>query len=79
MQLSAQAKHEGGQRPLPAIPHEPIAREPGHAAPPVEPGRPPVTVPYVRDGQWYGHAAPDDPRFHLANPFQFGHFALVGP
>ena len=56
-----------------------IAREPGHAAPLVEPGRPPAPVPYVRDGHWYGHAAPDDPRFHFEHPFQSGHFALVGP
>ena len=71
-QLSAQARHGGGARPLPVVPREPMAREPGHAAPLVEPGRPPATVPYVRDGHWYGHAAPDDPRFHLAHPFQFG-------
>ena len=79
MQLSAQGRHEAGPRPMPVIPREPIAREPGHGAPRVEPGRPPVTVPYVRDGHWYGHAAPDDPRFRLAQPFRFGHFGLFGP
>jgi hypothetical protein len=79
MPLSAQARHEGGSRPSPVIPHEPMAREPGHAAPLIEPGRPPARAPYVRDDHWYGHAAPDDPRFHLEHPFQFGHFGLVGP
>src|SRR5207245_7688781 len=82
--LSAQGRHAGGThaggtRPSLAIPHEPRAREPGHAAPLGEPGRPSATVPYVRDDHWYGHAAPDDARFHLAHPFQFGHFGLVGP
>src|SRR5204863_2978635 len=69
---------EGGSRPSPVIPHEPMARGPGHAAPLAEPGRPPARAPYVRDDHWYGHAAPDDPRFHLEHPFQFGHFGLVG-
>ena len=77
MQLQAQRRMAGAARPM--IPHEPMRRAVAHAAPLVEAGRPPGTVPYVRDGVWYGHAAPDDPRFRLAHPFQFGRFALTGP
>jgi hypothetical protein len=61
------------------IPPAPEARGGAHAAPLVEPGRPPSAVPYVRDGRWYGHAAVDDARFHLARPFEHGRFALTGP
>jgi hypothetical protein len=77
----------GGERPstghetvrAPAIPHEPTQRADIHAGPTFEPGRPHGPVPYVRDDHWYGHAAPDDARFHLARPFQFGRFGLLGP
>jgi hypothetical protein len=64
---------------MPAIPREPTARGRGFTAPRFEPGRPPTSVPYVRDGQWYGHAAVEDPRFHLARPFPHGRFTLTGP
>ncbi|MDB4910152.1 MAG: hypothetical protein JWO39_975, partial [Gemmatimonadetes bacterium] len=63
----------------PMIPHEPVARSYAHAAPLLEPDRPATMVPYVRDEHWYGHAAPDDARFHLFQPFAHGHFALPGP
>ena len=63
----------------PAIPREPAARTVAHAAPLFEPNHPATTVPYVRNNQWYGHAAPDDPRLSLARPFQSGRFALSGP
>ena len=75
MQLSAQRRGGGGF----AVPRAPLAREPGRAAPMFEAGRPHVAVPYVRDGHWYGHAAPDDVRFRLARPFEFGRFAHAGP
>jgi hypothetical protein len=61
----------------PPIPREPAPRERG-ATPRVEPGRPQSAVPYVRDDQWYGHAAPNDPRLHIAHPFEFGRFSTVG-
>jgi hypothetical protein len=63
----------------PTIPHEPMRSDGAHAGPLSEPGRPPSSVPYVRDNHWYGHAAPNDARFHLARPFPFGRFALAGP
>jgi hypothetical protein len=63
----------------PAIPREPAARDGAHAAPMFEPSHPAATVPYVRNDQWYGHAAVDDPRLRLASPFQNGRFALTGP
>ncbi len=36
-------------------------------------------VPYVRNGQWYGHPPPNDVRYRLAHPFQNGQFSAVGP
>lgn len=63
----------------PAIPRAPTARTGAHAAPLFEPSHPASAVPYVRNDRWYGHAAPDDPRFRLAQPFQSGRFALSGP
>jgi len=81
-QIAAQRGRRGvgGARGEALIPHEPARREPAHAAPIVEPGRPTGgLVPYVRDNHWYGHAAPNDARFHLARPFEFGRFAEVGP
>jgi hypothetical protein len=64
---------------MPAIPHAPVARGRGFTAPRFEPERPVTSVPYVRDGHWYGHAAVDDARFRLARPFERGRFALTGP
>ena len=70
------AQRGAGARPT--IPHEPMRSDGAHAGPLSEPGRPPSSVPYVRDDRWYGHAAPRDARFRLARPFQFGRFALHG-
>jgi hypothetical protein len=89
-QASAQAGRGrgggGGFRPAtgggafhPAIPREPAARIGAHAAPMFEPNHPASTVPYVRNDQWYGHAAVGDPRLRLERPFQYGRFALPGP
>ena len=91
-QLSAQRGFGGDRAPVfhgapagrgfsapPAIPRAPEPRTDGHDGPMFEPGRPHGEVPYVRDGHWYGHAAPGDARFHLDRPFQFGRFGLVGP
>lgn len=80
------AQRGGGARPMashgtvrPMIPHAPAQRDPAHAEPMVEPGRPLSAVPYVRNNVWYGHAAPNDARFPLAHPFQAGRFGLTGP
>jgi len=36
-------------------------------------------TPHVSNNHFYGHEAPNDPRFHLAQPFAHGHFAHFGP
>ena len=36
-------------------------------------------TPHVNHDQWYGHEAPNDPRFRLAHPFSNGRFAHSGP
>jgi hypothetical protein len=63
----------------PAIPRGPVARDGAHAAPMFESNRPVTTAPYVRNDQWYGHAALGDSRLRLASPFQYGRFGLSGP
>ncbi len=35
--------------------------------------------PHVANNHWYGHEAPNDPRFHLDHPFPHGKFAHFGP
>lgn len=74
------------QRPTrpPALSHAPKAppagRHPG-AAPEVErrgKGQADGTQ-HVRGNHWYGHAAPNDGRFHLDHPFEHGRFAGIGP
>jgi hypothetical protein len=73
---SAAGGFRGG---LPAMPRAPMARSPGAMGARFEPGRPVSAVPYVRDGQWYGHAAVDDARFRLQQPFAQGRFTRTGP
>ncbi len=36
-------------------------------------------MPHVNHDQWFGHEQPNDPRFHLDNPFPQGRFAHSGP
>ncbi len=36
-------------------------------------------TPHVNHDTWYGHEAPNDPRFHIDHPFEHGHFANFGP
>jgi hypothetical protein len=34
---------------------------------------------HVNNDHWYGHDAPNDRRYHLATPFEHGHFERFGP
>ena len=34
---------------------------------------------HVNNDHWYGHDAPNDKRYHLAAPFEHGHFERFGP
>jgi hypothetical protein len=34
---------------------------------------------HVNNDHWYGHDAPNDTRYHLATPFEHGHFEHFGP
>jgi hypothetical protein len=61
------------------MPRRPAPRDRAHTAPELDPGLRGNGVPYVRDGHWYGHAAPTDARFQLTHPFQLGQFAATGP
>ncbi|MGA9144587.1 MAG: hypothetical protein WA664_07530 [Candidatus Acidiferrales bacterium] len=69
--------HANGGR----IPPPPAARHAEKAereAEPVKGGRP-DDRPHVNNDHWYGHDKPNDPRFHLAHPFEHGHFEHFGP
>lgn len=35
--------------------------------------------PHVSHDRWYGHDAPNDARYHVAHPFEHGHFEHFGP
>src|SRR4029077_14017634 len=36
------------------------------------------TTPHVNNDHWYGHARPDDKRFHQDHPFEHGRFEHFG-
>jgi hypothetical protein len=65
--------------PADHVPPAPVARGRPDAGPEWEQGREGGRIPYVRGDHWYGHAAPNDPRFHLDHPFSHGRFTLAGP
>jgi hypothetical protein len=37
------------------------------------------TSPHVNYDRWFGHDSPNDPRFHLAQSWEHGHFDHLGP
>ncbi len=68
-------EHQRQQHPPPA----PVRRR--HTARPDidrRDGRP-NERPHVIGRRWYGHAAPNDSRFRLAQPYEHGRFRRVGP
>ena len=77
MQHPAQNAPRANQGRIPAPPPK---REP-RAKPEVErrEGGHVNSIPHVANDHWYGHAKPNDPRFHLDRPFEHGHFANFGP
>ena len=80
----ALGQHPGTQpRPVPrsAAPPPPRPRSAPYTAPQVE-HHPDGTVdrtPHFRDGHWYGHDLPNDPRYRLQHPFDHGRFSHFGP
>lgn len=63
------------------IPAAPEARMDRHVEPEVEHfGHDRVNaLPHVSHDHWFGHDRPDEVRYHLAKPFEFGHFDRFGP
>ena len=62
------------------IPEPPQKREPRAAPEPERRDRQHVNgVPHVNNDHWYGHDRPNDKRYHLAHPFEHGHFGEIGP
>jgi hypothetical protein len=84
--LAAQHEEHGGAHPevggghIPAhgpapAPHEeraPASQERNFRDAPGHPNAPHVDA---RDDRWVGHAAGNDPRFHLDHPWEHGHFS----
>ena len=62
------------------VPPPPAARTNAHAKPEAEhyDAKHTNNTPHVSNDKWYGHDAPNDPRYKLAKPFEHGHFANVG-
>jgi hypothetical protein len=63
------------------IPPPPPARNNHQAGPVIERdgGGRVNSTPHVNNNRWYGHDRPNDPRYHLAKPFEHGHFEKFGP
>jgi hypothetical protein len=90
MQRPAEPQRGEMQHPAPAanqpranqghIPEAPPQRAP-RAKPEVE--RRPTghinSTPHVNNNTWYGHAKPNDARFHLDHPWEHGRFEHIGP
>ena len=77
-------QEQHGERPRAnqgRIPPAPPAR--GDHAAPREPQRLPDgrinDAPHVDNNHWYGHEAPNDARFRLAQPWAHGRFDRIGP
>ena len=78
-EAQGQRQAQGQHREAVHIPPAPVARGRPDTGPERERGREGGGVPYVRGDHWYGHAAPNDSRFHLDRPFPDGRFAEAGP
>lgn len=78
-QRRAEGARAGGGRM--EAPRAPEARARPNEEPRVEhlPNGRENKTPHVANGTWFGHAAPNDARFHLATPFAHGRFSNIGP
>ena len=74
----AQPSHPPAQRPAPP---PPAPRRVPNAAPQFErhPDGSIDRTPHSKDGHWYGHDQPNDPRYRLQRPFEHGRFDHFGP
>jgi len=80
MQHPAAPAHNQPRANQGRIPEAPPQRAP-RAKPEVE--RKPTghinSTPHVNNNTWYGHAKPNDARFHLDRPWEHGRFEHIGP
>lgn len=62
------------------VPQAPVARPQPRSKPEEEhhPTGHVNTTPHVNNDHWYGHASPNDKRFHVDHPFEHGRFEHVG-
>jgi hypothetical protein len=81
--LLAQPREQHGQHARPRanqghIPAPPAARPHGAAEPERFEGGRMNSTPHVNHDRWYGHEAPGDARFRVAQPYAHGRFTRIG-